>query len=370
MKKITFLLLHLGLGGIETSIVNTANCLCNDLEVELVSFYKFPNNHKIDPKVKVKYLYDGVPNRDEFMHALKRFNIVGIFKEGIKATKILHLRKKLIIDEIKNSNSDYIVSTRIEFSTLLDKYGKKETVKIVQEHIHHNWNKALIKKLSSFKNIDYLFSLTQSLKEDYDKFLSWNKHIKICVVPNMIDMQEASSDLKSKNIITISRLTTIKRVNELIDIFSKLDNRKNKLYVIGAGPEAENLKKQVNEMGLADRVILTGYKTKEEMIPYMMDSSVFALTSTREGLPMVLLEAMSYGIPCIAYKTESGIIDIIDNDINGYYIENRDEALYIDTLNKMLKDSKKLQKLGVGAKEKAKKFSKEEVRKIWLNILK
>ena len=370
MKKITFLLLHLGLGGIETSIVNTANCLCKDLDVELVSFYKFPNNHVIDPKVKVKYLYNGVPNRDEFKHALKHFNIIGVFKEGFKAAKILHLRKKLIVDEIKNSDSDYIVSTRIEFSTLLDKYGKDSTVKIVQEHIHHNWNKSLIRKLSNLKRIDYLFSLTQSLKDDYDRFLAKNHHIKICVVPNMIDMQKETSDLKSKNIITISRLTTVKRVNELIDIFSKLDNKDNKLYVIGAGPEADNLKKQVEEMGLTDRVVLAGYKTKKEMLPYIMDSSVFALTSTLEGLPMVLLEAMSFGIPCIAYKVESGIIDIIDNDVNGYFIENRDESEYIDKLNKMLKDNKKLQKLGKGAKEKSKKFSKSEIRKVWLDILK
>ena len=52
----------------------------------------------------------------------------------------------------------------------------------------------------------------------------------------------------------------------------------------------------------------------------MLESSLFLMASVSEGLPMVLLEAMSYGIPCIAYHTDSGTDDIIKDEV--YKVEN------------------------------------------------
>mgnify|MGYP003426500017 FL=1 len=53
---------------------------------------------------------------------------------------------------------------------------------------------------------------------------------------------------------------------------------------------------------------------------------------------MVLLEAMSYGIPCIAYELPSGISDIIENNKNGYIINNRNETEYLKKCKKLLND--------------------------------
>ena len=65
---------------------------------------------------------------------------------------------------------------------------------------------------------------------------------------------------------------------------------------------------------------MVGYLEQKEISKYLIKSKVFCMTSTTEGLPMVLLEAMSYGVPCIAYNTESGVKDIIDNNKNGFII--------------------------------------------------
>ena len=87
VKKITFLMLHLGIGGIETSTINTANALSKKYEVELVSLYNLKNNqlNKLNKKVKVKFLYNGEPNKQEFINASKSKNILLTIKEGIKA---------------------------------------------------------------------------------------------------------------------------------------------------------------------------------------------------------------------------------------------------------------------------------------------
>lgn len=371
MKKITFLLLHLGYGGVETSTINTCNSLCDDYDIELIVFYNLKKNQLslLNPKIKVKFLYDGEPNRDEFMNDLKKFKIFSLIKEGIKGIKILYLKKHLMIKEIKNSDSKYIISTRIDYSILLNKYGSKDAVKIVQEHCHHNGVKKYINKIKSLKNINYLFALTKSLKNDYVKFLK-GSNVNIKIVPNMVSIPEEKSNLKSKNLITISRLHPGKKIDEMIEIFSLIQNKTNKLYIVGSGSEDDLLKETAKKYNVSDRVIFTGYKSKEEMIPYIMDSSVFLMTSISEGLPMVLLEAMGYGLPCIAYNTESGVSDIIDNDVDGYIINNRNQTKYIDTINKVLSDNKELKRLSKNTADKVKKFSRDEVKKIWLKILK
>ena len=208
---------------------------------------------------------------------------------------------------------------------MLNKYGNKSTIKIAQEHHHHNNNKRYINILKNkYKNIDYLLALTPGLKNDYEIFLKNNKHTKIAVIPNILSNASSNiSSLNSKNIISIGRLHEGKRINELIDIFSKLEDRDTKLYIIGNGDEFDNLKKQIANLKLENRIIITGYLNKNEQEKYLLKSSVFAMTSISEGLPMVLLEAMNFGIPCIAYKTDTGISDIISNscfDFSGLFV--------------------------------------------------
>ena len=278
MKKITFFVLHLGYGGVESATINSANALCENYEVEIISFYKLHNNQEnnIDKKVKIKYLYDGGPNKKEFISSLKNKKIFKTLKEGIKSIDILIKKKLLIINEIKKSDSFAIVSTRIEFSSLLSKYGKHSIIKIAQEHHHHNEDKKYIKTLSKkYDNIDYLFALTNGLKQDYERFLMKNKHTKVIVVPNMLaNFPNKKSDLKKHNLITVSRLDYGKRNNELIDIVSKMDNDW-RLFIIGDGEEYNNLLLQIEKLNLKDKVILTGYKSKKEIEEFMLESSIF-----------------------------------------------------------------------------------------------
>lgn len=372
-KKLTFLLLHLGYGGIETATINTANALSKKYNVELISFYNLKKNQTqyINSNITIKYLYNGEPNREEFKQALKKKNIFKVFKEGFRAINILIKKKTLIKKEIQNSNSFALISTRYDFSVLLSKFGRKDVIKIAQEHHHHNDNKKYINILKhKYNNIDYLFALTEGLKKDYIEFLKNNKHTKILVVPNMLITDNTMhSDLSSKNIISISRLHEGKKIDELIDIFSKIKDETAKLYIIGDGDEKANIEKKIADLNLQNRIIMTGYLNKEEQIKYLQESSIFAMTSVSEGLPMVLLEAMSFGIPCIAYKTQSGVCDII-NETNGFVIENRNESEYIEKLNNLLEDEELRHKLSKGCMTKINEYKEEKVVKYWEMILK
>ena len=148
-NKITFLLLHLGFGGIETATINTANALSKKFNVELIVYYYLKNNQEmyVNKNINIKYLYRGEPNKNQLKGAVKSKNILALLKEGIKALNIVMKKQILMKKEIINSTSFAIISTRSEFSKILSKYGPENVIKIAQEHQHHNNDKKYINVL-------------------------------------------------------------------------------------------------------------------------------------------------------------------------------------------------------------------------------
>ena len=214
-----------------------------------------------------------------------------------------------------------------------------------------------------------MFALTESLKNDYEKFLKNNKKTKVLVVPNIIYLPKSKASLKSNNLITISRLNSIKKIDDMIKIFSMIKSKKSKLFIVGDGEELNKLKKTADKQEVSSRVIFTGYKTKEEMEEYIKDSCLFLLTSSSEGLPMVLLEAMSYGVPCIAFETKSGVSDIIDDGINGYIIKNRNKEKYVEKIDELMNNKELLNEFSKNSLKKAKLFTSKEIVKRWQEVL-
>lgn len=373
VSDVKFLALHLGYGGIESATINSANALSKNYNVEIVTFYKLKNNqdNKLNKNVKVKFLYDGEPNKKEFKDFLHNKKFIKAFKEGVKALKILFLKRNLMIKEIRNTKKGAIISTRVEISTLLSKYGNVETLNIAQEHCYHNNNKKYIRKIKEkYFGIDYLCALTSTLYNDYKKFLKLNNHTKVVLLPNMLaKLPKEHSDLSSLNLITVSRLEEGKRNNEIINNFAMIKNKKAELYIIGDGAELNNLKKQIKDLKLEKRIHMLGYLDHNNIKKYMLESSCFLMASVTEGLPMVLLETMSYGLPCIVYKTASGTGDIVKNGINGFIIDNRDSNEFIKDIDKILDDKKMRKNMGKEAFNTAKKFSNTEVVKIWKRLL-
>ena len=373
IKGVKFLTLHLGYGGIESATINSANALSKDYDVEIVSFYKLKNSQddKLNKKIKVKFLYDGEPNRNEFKEYLHQKHFIKAFKEGLKSVKILWLKRCLMIKEIKNTKDMAVVSTRVEINTLLSKYGNNETLKIAQEHCYHCNNKKYIRKIKEkYFGIDYLCALTTTLYDDYNRFLKFNNHTKVVLLPNMlVKLPEKHSDLNKNKLITVSRFDEGKRNNEIIDNFSMINDKKAELYIIGDGAEFKNLENQIKDLRLEERVHMLGYLDHNSIKKYMLDSSCFLMASVTEGLPMVLLEAMSYGLPCVVYKTASGTGDIVENNKNGFIIENRNSAQFIKDIDKILNDEKLRKRMGKEAINTAKKFSDIEIIKTWKQLL-
>ena len=169
-NKISILALHLNYGGIEKAITDQANMLSTKYKVEIVSIYKFSDNipYNLNKNVKIKYLSNLKPNKNEIKIALSNKKLIKFLKELIKAGYILIQKRRLMSTYIYNCDSNIIISSRIFITKLLNDYGNPNALKIAQEHVYHNNNYKYLKKVNKYtKNIDYLMTPSKYITDDY-----------------------------------------------------------------------------------------------------------------------------------------------------------------------------------------------------------
>ena len=266
MKKVTILALHLGYGGIERAITDLANSLVENYSVEIVSTYKVYDEpvNRLDRRIKVKYLTLLKPNKKEFKIALKKFRLISAFKEGIKSIKILKLKKELMIEFIKQCDSDVIISTRDIHNEWLGEYAREGVLKIGWEHNHHHGNEKYAKKIiESCKNLDYFVLVSKDLANYYKERVN----PKCVYIPNLVSKADVTSDLKSPNLVSVGRLSKEKGFIDLIDVFALVHMMypEWKLNLIGDGEEKDKIISKIHKYGLEDSVIMHGFLDKDKV---------------------------------------------------------------------------------------------------------
>lgn len=370
-KKITIFALHLGFGGVEKYLSSLCKMLEENYDIEIISTYKVLDKpaFPFSEKVKITYLIDDKPNKEEFKQAIKNKNIISIFKEGFKSVKILCLKRSRNIKAIRNTYSDYIITTRYFHSRLVGYYAYNNIIKIATEHNFHNNDKKYITKvIDSIRSFDYFVVVSNNLKEFYENKIGKTKCIYI---PNVIDnLPDKRSKLNNKNIITIGRLSPEKGQKDLIDVFKMVNKElpKTKLFIVGDGPLKKELENYTKELKLTNKIIFTGFLGNKEKEKYILDSSIFILPSYTESFGLVLIEAMSYGLPCIAFDSSDGARELLKNNV-GILVKDRDKEKMATEIIKELKNKNGSEYSDKGYKY-CQRYLIDNVKKEWINILK
>lgn len=206
-------------------------------------------------------------------------------------------------------------------------------------------------------------------KKDEDRLKSWN--INSVVIPNPIFNGCHVKTTRTYNAIAVGRLDKQKNFIELIKIWEMFvsgENVKYKLFIAGEGEEREALTNYIKKNNLSNTVILLG--KVDDLESYYLGSDICLMTSLYEGLPLALLEAKSYGLPCIAYDCPTGPREIIENNIDGYVIDMSDKASFVSRISDLFNDNALYYRLSEGTKKVADKFSPEKIEKAWMDLLK
>lgn len=371
-KEITIMSLHLGHGGIEKYISSLCKMLEDDYKINIISTYKLMDNPAYDfsKKINITYLIDCGPNTYEINKAIRDKNIKNIIKEGLISLKILYKKYSLNIKSIKNIHSKYIITTRDFHNFLVGNYADKDIIKIATEHNYHNNNRKYYDKVSkSVRGFDYFVLVSISLRDFYQDKVYGPKCIYI---PNTIDeLPKESSKLTENNLISVGRLVKEKGFSDLIDTINlvKKDIPNIKLYLIGDGNKKEELERKINSLNLNNNIILTGYLNQNEIAKYLKKSKLYVMTSYTESFGIVLIEAMSYKVPCIAFDSANGAKELLKDNV-GILIKDRNKEEMAKKIINLLNNDKELYKYSESGFNKCKMYLIDNVKKEWLTILK
>lgn len=374
--KISIFALHLGFGGIEKYVITIANMLSEEHEVEIISTYKTTKepSFSVQKEVKVSYLLEGYsPNKERLNKAIRKKQIVNIFKEGVYAIKLLYLKQKKNKEAMKNCNSEIVISTRDFHNNIIRKYAKPKTIKISTEHNHPNGNNPYLKKVvNSLRGFDYFLPISKELWELYKEELKGTK-TKVMYIPFCIDapLCDCKHTFEHPIYISVGRLSKEKGVIDLIDIFNDIKKKQlnAKLHIVGDGVLMPQVIQKIKKYNMENSIVVHGFLHKEKIDQLYCQSSVYLMTSYTESFGFVLLEAMACGIPCIAFDSAQGANEIIENGNNGFLIQNRNKKLFVDTTLQLFNDKDQLKAMSDNAKECIEKYSYGNTKQSWLDFI-
>ena len=335
MKKILFGITDLSIGGAEKTLVELCNKLCNKYEITIFTLYgKGSLEKEINSNIKIFNLYK------------KSFNEINIINKKIISLKLFLMQKNIYKKYIKN-NFDVEIAflegpiTRL-FSTK-NKYTKKlawihtDISQIFGGNLKSKIKKYINKKI--YKNYNELIFVSKNALNSFKK--NYNIPVKKDVIYNYINTENILKkseekinfefDKNTPNFLSVSRLVKPKAIDRLIRVHSKLIKKgfNHKIYVIGDGPEKNNLLQLIKELKVEKTFLLLGQK--ENPYPYIKKCNYFCLLSSYEGYGNVIEEAKTLSKYIIITDTASK--EAVENYKNKTIIPNNEDSIY-----KYLKD--------------------------------
>lgn len=237
--------------------------------------------------------------------------------------------------------------------------------------LHNNANTYLNRVFKGIKE-DFIEGLKHSncvvslTKEDNKVFQSFNKNTIAISNPLTIDNHQIST-LDLKIISWTGRLVhPMKGIDYLAEIASRLPEGW-KISVAGTGNE-KVFDKFIKKYSADNKLIRQGALLGESLNVHYLNSSIYLMTSRWEGFPLVLAEAMSFGLPVIAFK-QSGSTEVLEGGRDGILIENGDIEQIVNALLELIVNKEKRIEYQKKSLERVKDFNLNSIVAQWENII-
>ena len=359
-------------GGIERFISTLAEIFADEYEVEIVANYGRPTDVLAFPlpkKIKVTFLEPTQPKEVSLKNLLLKLNWHQIIPELKRRRAINSNRNKAFKEYLQALGTDYIITDRALYNSLVAKYYRGTSTLIATDHNDPHGNSKYINELlSSIKKFDYLVVATEKLKKIYTP----KTKIRCITISNPLpNVPTKKSPLNTQNILSVGRLVPEKDFPLLINTMNIVNQQNPNIHltIIGDGIEKSRLQKQIKDLHLENVISLTGWLPQEQIAKYYYRSSLFVLTSHDEAFGLVLTEAMSYGVPCIALARASGACAQITKN-TGILINSADPHVIANKILQSLSNQEYLKSLQHAINNEIEtRYSKKTIKKEWEKLL-
>lgn len=359
-RPVFFIIPSLMGGGAERVLISLANHSAEQkIETVLIALNDGIPGYPINESVKVIYL----AKRKKNLQAHRIYYMMLIFYKLLGL--LVKYRPACVVSFITSANlwtgitcsitgTPFIVSERTSPNRTINQFNyiynqlaaliyKKSTAVVVSAQAVEN----CIRENKAFKNLGNIKRIT-----------------------NAVPVFDPVSPVKvhdRKFILGVGRLAYVKGFDQLIRAFSETKLDDIDLLITGDGEEIDNLTSLVYNLGLRDRVIFAGAKTNLQ--DYYSQATMFVLPSRNEGYPNALVEAMSFGCPCVAMNCEFGPSEIINNEQNGLLVKDADIPALSKAMIRLANDPALSSTLGNNAKNINQTNSSPKILKQWDSLI-
>ena len=228
-------------------------------------------------------------------------------------------------------------------------------------------------KLYDNQNINILNRLSRIVTLTQGDADEWRKHIStpIEIIPNPLTHYPASITNSQRpycRIIAAGRIENVKGFDKLIKAFAIIADKcpQWRVDIFGKGSKESCLQSLIAQYRLENRIAILP-PTKDIYIEYQK-SDFYVLSSQHEGLGMVLLEAMSCGIPCLSFDCDYGPREIIKNGVTGLLVENGNNVKLAEGILWMINHPYERIQMGEKARESVKRYQTDYIMLQWIEL--
>ena len=354
-------------GGLERVVVEKVNYLAEhyDYEMHIVTVDQgcHPIPYPLSPKVTYQDL--GIRFHQQYSyHGLYRlYKKVYLYRLFIKRLKYY----------FQDVNPDVVVCVRSMFNNAIVR-AKGLVPLVFESHssckgqiiIEPNFFAKLKAKLSilSVKNAQLVVALTEGDASEWRKI-----NPRVCVIPNIVHLNETGeySDCEAESVIFVGRFSKQKNIKSLLEIWKIVHERRPnwQLQIYGGFGEEQDFLLPVIEQMNANIFV---HEPTSDILNKYKENSIFVLTSVFEPFGLVMPEAMSCGIPVVAFDCPYGPSDIITDGVDGFIIPNHATQLFAEKVCMLMDNPDLRKKMGKAGIVSSRKYEAKSIMPQWKEL--
>ncbi len=375
MKIVYYLPSLVASGGIERIITFKANYFAEhfeDYDITIITSEQMGENPYFELSPKVKHIDIDVPiDRPYSQSRLKKY---------VAYPYRYYLFKNRLSKTLKLLSADIFISTmRRELNFINDL--KDGSIKIGEFHVTRSAygsetiqsRNFIVKWIRTYFAKRFIYDLSRLRKVvilTHEGSSEWPELHNIEVIPNPISskLTNKQSNCLNKKVIAVGRYVPQKGFDMLISTWQKVLQKHPdwELNIFGDGQLKQSYQRLIDKLGINESCFLRA--SVKNIYDEYIESSIFVLSSRYEGLPLVLGEAMSYGVAPISFSCPYGPKDMIKNGINGILVKNGNCEELANQICLLIEDPQKRKYIAEQAYISSQKYYMENIAIKWINL--
>ncbi|HEY6696304.1 MAG TPA: glycosyltransferase family 4 protein [Solirubrobacteraceae bacterium] len=263
-----------------------------------------------------------------------------------------------------------VIGTRPAINLAVAHVVSPSVVRVGQDHMNlRTYNDGLKAQIAAvYPRLDVVSTLTEGDADDYRRHLEGPTRV-VCMPNGVPELGGRRAALDAKVVVAAGRMGPQKGFDRLLPVWAKVarEHPDWELRIWGGGKGIGKLRRQADELGIADSAHIMGFTSK--LHEEFADSSLYVMSSRNEGFPMVLLEAMSAGLPVVSYDCPTGPRDIVREGVDGYVVPNGDGDALAAALGRLMDDAEMRKAFGAAAVEGAARYDIAAIAGRWEELL-